>query len=530
MHRQRATLTPGARAAFAALVLAGCTGRGDAGHAGRARVEGDACWPEPTVGSAGIGALRVGSALANLPASCALRDSITPEGLVHVVRYGARDVTVIADGAGRITRVEVRDPAFRAPGDISVGSSIATIRAVHPSLCAATTADGRIAVTADDLPRVAFETSLAAPTDPLRRRALEEDARQVPEDARVTRIVVGPGTRPCSPPAVAFSVSSALIHGAPRGRVVTDTSWSQSLGVRKELVVYLPPSYDREQGRRYPVVTLLHGLWGDQWQWVRSDHVAATMDSLVDAGLPEMILVMPDGDDGWWTTWFRLVDMRGCRAETRRHRFTPPTDPSAAEPASSYCVPWAHYDDFVARDLVAHVDSTYRTIATRDQRAIAGLSMGGYGAVSLALSYPDVFGAAASHSGVLSLLLVGRGPGAAQPREAASREELRAAWGNLWWSMDEVFGDVPGFRARDPATLAERLVRRGNSRRPALFLDVGTGDFLLEHNRAFHHRLEALGYPHHYAEWPGGHDHAYWRAHVRESLAWIGNQFAKGRR
>ncbi|HEY2163525.1 MAG TPA: alpha/beta hydrolase-fold protein, partial [Gemmatimonadaceae bacterium] len=73
-----------------------------------------------------------------------------------------------------------------------------------------------------------------------------------------------------------------------------------------------------------------------------------------------------------------------------------------AEAPSSYCVRHQRYDDYVARDVVRYVDSHYRTQADRAHRGIGGLSMGGYGALSLALRFPDVFSAAASHSGMVS--------------------------------------------------------------------------------------------------------------------------------
>ena len=131
------------------------------------------------------------------------------------------------------------------------------------------------------------------------------------------------------------------------------------------------------------------------------------MDSLVAAGRPEMILVFPDGDDGWYTTWNALNNTAACRADTLRR-----------EPAATYCVPWPKYDEYVARELVAHVDSSYRTHPRREHRGIAGLSMGGYGAISLALRYPDVFAAAASHSGVLSPRYAGPSPYAPPTRYA----------------------------------------------------------------------------------------------------------------
>lgn len=301
---------------------------------------------------------------------------------------------------------------------------------------------------------------------------------------------------------------------AAQGRVVADTFWSQALGIRKRALVYLPPSYGREPARRYPVAYYLHGLWGSENDWTRAGHLDRAADSLATLGVPEMIVVMPDGDDGWWTTWSTLPIYADCQRDTTRR-----------EPAASYCVPWTHYDDYVARDLVAHVDSTYRTRARREARAVAGLSMGGYGAVTLALRYPDVFAAAASHSGVLSPLLVGPRPFAAPARFAGSEEELKAGWGPVFWRhLAPVFGrDTAGWWARDPARLAARARAAGRPL-PRLFVDAGRGDErFVDQSRAFHAALTAAGIRHEYAEWPGGHDWTYWSGHVGESLAWIAN-------
>jgi S-formylglutathione hydrolase FrmB len=148
---------------------------------------------------------------------------------------------------------------------------------------------------------------------------------------------------------------------------------------------------------------------GSEGDWARRGRLARAMDSLAAAGMPEAIVVMPDGDDGWYTTWNSLASLSGCEARV-------PPD----EPRERYCVPWARYDDYVARDVVAWVDSTFRTRADRAHRGIAGLSMGGYGAVLLAAQYPDVFGAAASHSGALAPALRGGG-GRRAPRRSRPR-------------------------------------------------------------------------------------------------------------
>ncbi len=309
------------------------------------------------------------------------------------------------------------------------------------------------------------------------------------------------------------------LPGHPSGSVQQDSFWSPALGARKHYIIYLPPSYAMRDGRRYPVAYYLHGLFGSESDWTRAGHLDAAMDSLLAAGGRDMIVIMPDGDDGWYTTWNSLGSYATCLKAQRE---------GTKEPSSSYCVPWPHYDDYIARDLVAHVDSAYRTIADREHRGIAGLSMGGYGAISLALSYPEVFSAAASHSGVLSPLYAGSHPFLAPPRYATDMDTLRAGWGRLWRYTDGVFGrDSLAWLARDPRRMAERLVRAGRPL-PALFIDLGTEDGLADQSRAFHWELERLGVASSYAEWPGRHDWAYWSIHVRQSLAWLMEHIGRG--
>ena len=290
----------------------------------------------------------------------------------------------------------------------------------------------------------------------------------------------------------------------------TDTLWSQSLGIRKALTVYLPPSYASSPARRYPVLVYLHGLTGNERNWAEQGRLGQTFDSLARAGKPEAIVVMPDGDDGWYTTWNQLNDMPACRADTVRK-----------ERADTYCVPWPHYDEYIARDIVTHVDRHYRTRATRASRAIAGLSMGGYGAIALALAYPDVFGAAASHSGVLSPRYLGPKPFAPPSTYAVDSMGLRTSAGWLWKWMAPAFGrDTIGWVARDPGRMAVRALNRAR-RIPALMLDCGADDSFIEQNRDFHHTLTRLGIVHRYAEWPGKHDWDYWRTHAAESATFL---------
>ena len=322
----------------------------------------------------------------------------------------------------------------------------------------------------------------------------------------------------CVAAALLAAASSASVASAQTGTVRTDTVWSQSLGAYKALVVYLPPSYNAAARTRYPLLVYLHGRTGSERNWVDAGRLNQTMDSLARAGAPEAIIAMPDGDDGWYATWNQLGDVNACRADTARR-----------EPAATYCVPWTRYDDYIARDIVSHMDTRYRTKANRESRGIAGLSMGGFGALTVALQYPDVFAAAASHSGVVSPRYLGPKPFVPPPRYANTTAELQAAARNLWSDLRWVMGkDTIGWNARDPGHMAQRLQQRvqpraatGGPRLPQLMFDVGVDDAYVDQNRDLHATLTRLGVPHRYAEWPGAHTWAYWQAHAAESLQFL---------
>lgn len=310
----------------------------------------------------------------------------------------------------------------------------------------------------------------------------------------------------------AIRESAAATRPHPAGTVHEDIVVSQALGVAKHVAIYLPPSYGRDSTRRYPVAYYLHGLLGTEADWLSRGGIDAVADSIFDRGAAEMIIVMPDGDDGWWTTWSDQVSYRACADSIRN------------ESASRYCVQRARYDEYVARDVVRHVDSTYRTRADRDNRGVAGLSMGGYGAVAIALRYPDVFGAAASHSGVLSPLYTGPKPFAAPARYASTVEEARAPAGIYFSRYLQYWGrDIARWRSADPATMAAEAKRRG-VRMPAIFFDCGRDDGFIDQNRAFDAELTRLGVPHRYAEWPGAHSWRYWSEHLPQSLAWMARE------
>jgi S-formylglutathione hydrolase FrmB len=314
----------------------------------------------------------------------------------------------------------------------------------------------------------------------------------------------------------------AVVVGSPpsaasttRGTVSLETFYSEALGADKRVVVYLPASYARDASRRYPVAYYLHGLSGSQGDWTSKGDITGAADSLFANGTPEMIVVMPDGDDGWYTTWTSQLSYRAC-ADTLRQ-----------EGPATYCVPHQRYDDYVAKDLVRFIDAHFRTRADKEHRGIGGLSMGGYGALALALRYPDVFSAGASHSGVVAPMYIGPKPFVAPAKFVSTTSELQTVAGAYgqrfvtYWGMD-----LERWRQADVLRTAMALHER-RAAIPALFFDCGTEDGLIDQNRALHSELTRLGIAHSYAEWPGAHTWRYWSTHVRESLAWMGGRIGR---
>ena len=249
---------------------------------------------------------------------------------------------------------------------------------------------------------------------------------------------------------------------------------TRALPAETHVRVLLPAGYRRDAARRYPVLYLLHGCCSDASAWTRYGDAAR-----ITARAP-LIVVMPDaGPEGSYSDWY-AGDAR-----------IPPL--------------WETYH---VGELVPWVDARFRTIAERRGRAIAGLSMGGYGALSYAARHPATFVAAASFSGALEV----GAPDAWGPRSASP-----ARW-----------------REHLPIALAARL-------RPLALVEIRTGDgtpgpldrrgtrpgcgacaverAVHPSNVRLHERLRRLGIRHVWDDYgPGTHDWPYWRRDLRATL------------
>jgi enterochelin esterase-like enzyme len=155
--------------------------------------------------------------------------------------------------------------------------------------------------------------------------------------------------------AQAITVERVQVHGASlEGNL-------EGNAVDRNVIVYLPPSYAKNPTRRYPVVYALHGYSIDNEKWTTEVKTPGTIEAAFGAGAKEMIVVLPDS---------RTVHNGSMYSSS---------------------VTTGDFENYVAHDVVAYIDSHYRTIARRESRGLAGHSMGGYGVVRIAMKHPDVF-------------------------------------------------------------------------------------------------------------------------------------------
>ncbi|MDI6771427.1 MAG: alpha/beta hydrolase-fold protein [bacterium] len=286
----------------------------------------------------------------------------------------------------------------------------------------------------------------------------------------------------------------------------------------REIPVYLPPGYDGA-AVPYPVIYWLHGFTGiglsatNAGPWVPS--LPECMDRVIAAGAPPAILVMADGFTRFGGSQYLNSEATG------------------------------RYEDFIVSELVAYTDRRFRTLASPAHRGIVGKSSGGYGALVLAMRHPDVFGAAASHSGDMYFEVCYQSDfwkfcnivtrhGGVEPFLKAFLEMPKktndaitavniAAMAMAYspnptrppWYFDLPFDPHTGemdegvwakWLAWDPVHMAARHAEALRSLR-LLYFECGSRDQFNLHlgARLFHRRLEALGIRHEYQEFDDDH-------------------------
>lgn len=274
---------------------------------------------------------------------------------------------------------------------------------------------------------------------------------------------------------------SGFSQDVGRGKVIEGLSFnSKILKQQVDYALYLPPDYDASQ-RRYPVVYLLHGYSDNQSAWIQFGEINRIMDAGIANGtIPPMILVMPNAKVTWYVN-----DYTGT----------------------------VRYEDMFIQELIPFVDATYRTRPTREFRAVAGLSMGGYGALIYSFKHPDLFSACA---GLSAAVLTDK---EVKGRLSNNTYDLVSVYGPMQsdslpehWYANSVLKIVEN---SDPATFSQLRI----------WLDCGDDDHLAHGNSALHLLLRDKGIAHEYRVRDGGHTWSYWRSGIGPALEFVGMGF-----
>lgn len=288
----------------------------------------------------------------------------------------------------------------------------------------------------------------------------------------------------------AFALVLGTNATADPAEVRTIQFHAESVGRDLKYNIILPNGYETST-ERFPVLYLLHGLTSSYLSWPRLGV------PLYATNYP-LIVVMPDVGNSWYINW------KECDGGQKNA-----------------------WEDCVIKDLIPHIDSTYRTVASRDGRAINGLSMGGYGAIVLGLRHPDLFCSIASHSGALGF---------------AKAYRLDLERGTPPWGSDRPPSkgtnppiDTPGFNTQEERTPRGKLFRTPADcdaydpfklvldvppeQMPHIHIDCGTEDVLIYTAREFETLLRQNDIAFTYAESSGRHTPPYWFREIGNSMA-----------
>ncbi|OUO53537.1 esterase [Parabacteroides sp. An277] len=255
---------------------------------------------------------------------------------------------------------------------------------------------------------------------------------------------------------------------------------SNKLGKEVRYSIYLPDGYDHST-RKYPVLYLLHGWSDNETSWVQMGEVQRIADEAIASHrAAEMIIVMPDAGETWYVNSY---DGR---------------------------VP---YEDMFFEELIPYIEKTYRARADREYRAIAGLSMGGYGSFLYTLHHPDMFTACAPLS-------------AAIYTDEQMQKALNTTRGTLF---DSIFGKgnlTEHWRTNSVLDLLNTLDAE-KPWRVAYYLDCGDEDYLLHGNNIAHEILQEKNIKHELRVRDGGHTWTYWRTALPSVLEFVSVRFRR---
>ncbi|WPR76832.1 esterase [Algoriphagus sp. NG3] len=249
------------------------------------------------------------------------------------------------------------------------------------------------------------------------------------------------------------------VKDVPHGSVTRRWYDSPGLGMDRRLTVYTPPGYEQSK-EKFPVLYLLHGAGGDEEAWIALGRTAQIMDNLIAQGKAKpMIVVMPNGN----------VIQDAAPGEGSEGMYKP-----------AFMIPKTMDGTYEANfmDIVKFIESNYQVKSDKTNRAIAGLSMGGYHTMHISRFYPDTF----DYMGLFSAAIM--------PREDATNSVYSDIEGTLKTQMDN------GYKL--------------------YWIAIGKTDFLYDANKEYRAKLDAMGMPYEYIESEGGHIWRNWRVYLTQ--------------
>jgi S-formylglutathione hydrolase FrmB len=280
----------------------------------------------------------------------------------------------------------------------------------------------------------------------------------------------------------------------PGGSTIEFKSFeSQSIKATERYSVFLPPSFSKNPSRTYPVIYFLHGLNNDETSWTveRYGQLQNALDQMIVSGkVPEFIMVHPRGDNSFYCNY---ID--GSK----------------------------RYEDLISQELVTYMEANYRAKKGRENRSIAGTSMGAFGALKIAMKYPDRYAAVVAQSPILF-----PGPNPMQlPKEAQSSR----FYSFFVQMLKPIFGDPLKqelWDANNPLSLAKNRNLNGLK----IYFDYGTDDryiamtHLDEGSKALDSILTEARVPHSFKIHPGEpHGWALIASHIDETLPFLCQTF-----
>ncbi len=270
-----------------------------------------------------------------------------------------------------------------------------------------------------------------------------------------------------------------------QGKIVESLSIkSRVLGKEVRYSIYLPSDYETSQ-RKYPVLYLLHGYSDDETGWVQFGEVQKIANETIAKGdATQMIIAIPDAGVSWY-----INDARGK----------------------------VRYEDFFVNEFIPYVDSVYRTRTNKQYRAVAGLSMGGYGSLIYAMKHPNLFSACAPLS-------------AAIWNDDHIVEMTEEAWRN--YKFNELFGTELSGKNRLTETWNKNsifklaaIVAVDQLSQVRFYIDCGDDDSLVKGNMDLHAILMDRKVKHEFRIRNGAHNWPYWRSALPEVLKFVSESF-----